>query len=111
MKIIKSKVKSLTLNKIMTQLTIDQYLETARFEGAEGRDRDRLCGQMKRIYDLMVDGCWRTLAEIEKETGDPQASISAQIRHLRKYRFGAHQIDKRRRNDGNQWEYILRRTP
>ncbi len=93
----------------MTQLTLEDYLKTARFEGPadNARDCDRLCGQILRVYDAMYGGQWLTLAEIHNITGDPEASISAQIRHLRKYRFGAHQIDKRRRNDGNQWEYKL----
>lgn len=92
----------------MTQLTLDDYLRTARFEGpVNGRDCDRLCGQIKRVYELMRDGLWRSLAEIEAATGDPPASISAQLRHLRKYRFGAHDVQKRRRNDGAQWEYRL----
>jgi hypothetical protein len=66
---------------------------------------DRLCGQIKRIYDLMSDGRWRSLAEIERATGDPQASISAQIRHLRKDRFGGHRVEKRRRGESGTWEY------
>jgi hypothetical protein len=98
----------------MTQLTIEDYLKTARYEGpVEGRDVDRLSGQTRRIYELMCDGQWRTLEQIEEETGDPQASISAQLRHLRKHRFGGHQIDKRRVVYGNNlssdalWEYKL----
>lgn len=62
-------------------------------------DQDRLAGQILRIFRLMADGLWRTLEEIHFETGDPQASISAQLRHLRKPRFGAHQVEKRRRGD------------
>jgi hypothetical protein len=93
----------------MTQLTIEDYLNAARFEGPSDNARDcyRLCGQILRVYDALYDGQWLTLAEIHQITGDPEASISAQIRHLRKYRFGAHDIQKRRRNDGNQWEYRL----
>lgn len=97
----------------MTQLTLDDYLETARFEGPpdNAQDCERLCGQIKRIYELMRDECWRSLAEIERETGDPQASVSAQLRHLRKHRFGAHQIEKRRRDGLGTWEYkLLRRS-
>ena len=91
----------------MVQLTLEDYLKTARFEGAEARDCDRLCGQILRVYDALYPGQWMTLSEIHQITGDPEASVSAQIRHLRKIRFGGHQIDKRRRNDGNQWEYRL----
>jgi hypothetical protein len=92
----------------MIQITLDDYLRTARFEGpANGRDIDRLCLQLRRIYDLMCDGQWRSLAEIEAETGDPQASISAQLRNLRKMRFGAHDVQKRRRGESCTWEYCL----
>jgi len=72
-------------------------------------DHERLSGQILRIFDLMRDGTWRTLAEIAARTGDPHASISAQLRHLRKARFGAHRIDKRPRGErgGGLWEYRL----
>lgn len=59
-------------------------------------DFERLTGQISRIYNLMKDTKWRTLTEIEEDTGYPQASISAQLRHLRKERFGLHQVIKRR---------------
>lgn len=82
---------------------------TARFDGPDyvpALDQARLSGQIRRIYDLICDGRWRTLGEMEAATGDPQASISAQLRHLRKRRFGAHTIDRRRRTPGT-WEYRL----
>ena len=66
-----------------------------RFDGPDPkRDAPRLSAQYKRIFDLMSDGIPRTLSEIQGETGDPEASISAQLRHMRKRRFGAHQISK-----------------
>jgi hypothetical protein len=72
-------------------------------------DQDRLEGQLARIFNLMKDGAWRTLAEIAKETRDPEASVSAQLRHLRKERFGSHIVKKRSRGDRNVglWEYQL----
>lgn len=72
-------------------------------------DRDRLTGQIKRIFDLMKDGRWRTLKEIAAETEDPAPSVSAQLRHLRKERFGAHAVLKRRRGNPYHgvWEYRL----
>ncbi len=72
-------------------------------------DKKRLTGQIKRIYALMVDGGWRTLREIETSTGDPQSSISAQLRNLRKIKFGSHVINKRRRGDRTNglFEYKL----
>ena len=71
-----------------------------RFSGPEydsKLDRIRLTGQIFRIFNLMKDEVWRTLSEIERVTDDPQASISAQLRHLRKARFGYHIVNKRRR--------------
>lgn len=90
----------------MTQLTLPDPA-TMRFDGPAydpALDQRRLTGQLLRIATLMADGRWRTLPEIEAATGDPAASISAQLRHLRKPRFGAHIVDKRRRTQG-LWEY------
>ena len=72
-------------------------------------DDTRLTGQIQRIWSVMKDGTWRTLAEIEGLTGDGQASISAQLRHLRKPRFGEYTVLKRRRGIKEQglFEYQL----
>lgn len=89
---------------MQTQLTLftgDNY--------SPKNDDERLTGQLKRIFDLMKDGNWRTLSEISEITGDPQASISAQLRHLRKVRFGLHIVLKRNRGDRGHglFEYRL----
>jgi len=55
----------------------------------------RLTEQIRRVRDLMLDGQWRTLDQIAEVTGDPPASISAQLRNLRKERFGGYRVDKR----------------
>jgi hypothetical protein len=86
-----------------------------RFNGPDydpDKDRERLTGQILRIYRLMLDAEWRTLGEIANATGDPEASISAQLRHLRKPRFGGHEVLKRRRGDENAglFEYQLNGT-
>ena len=65
-------------------------------EYVEEFDLDRLTGQIRRVYNCMADGCWRTLDQIADQTGDPHASISAQLRHLRKERFGSHTVNKKR---------------
>jgi hypothetical protein len=72
-------------------------------------DDERLKGQIKKIYDLMIDGKWRTLGEIEQLTNYGQASISAQLRHLRKDRFGSHILNKRSRGERKNglFEYQL----
>lgn len=89
------------------QYTFSDYLVVARYEGPDltAKDCERLAGQSKRIFELMSDKLWQTLAEIETATGDPQTSCSAQLRHFRKARFGENTVNKRRR--GTQWEYQL----
>lgn len=80
-----------------------------RFDGADYepvRDSPRLTQQHARIFALMRDGSWRTLAEIARVTQDPPASISAQLRHMRKPRFGAHVVNRRYVGDG-LYEYQL----
>jgi hypothetical protein len=62
-------------------------------------DDGRLAGQLIRIYSVMKGGEWRTLQEIAELTGDPQASVSAQLRHLRKPKFGSHVVNRRPRGD------------
>ena len=52
-------------------------------------DAERLAAQLVAVRELMLDGRWRTLADIERETSAPQASVSARLRDLRKKRFGA----------------------
>lgn len=72
-------------------------------------DQNRLTNQLQRVFDCMKDSKWRTLDEISIVTKDPHASISAQLRHLRKERFGKHIVEKRYRGDREQglWEYKL----
>ena len=69
----------------------------------------RFNGQIRRMFNLMKDARYRTLAEITEFTGDPEASISANLRHLRKNRFGNHIVDKQRRGKitTGLWEYRL----
>ena len=53
---------------------------------------------------------WMTLAELAALTKFPPASISAQLRHLRKAEYGGWGIEKRRREwveDELVWEYRL----
>lgn len=73
-----------------------------RFDGTtyEARhDQQRLAGQTLAVYRAMLSGRWLTLRELADETGAPEASISARLRDLRKPRFGAYTIERRRRGD------------
>ena len=67
------------------------------FNGADyqkERDFSRLSTQIERVFSCMKDGNWRTLGEIATTTNDPEASVSAQVRHLRKARFGSHTVTR-----------------
>lgn len=69
----------------------------SKFNGPDylaARDDERLSNQTKRVFDCMKDGQWRTLFEIAEIAEAPQASVSAQLRHLRKDRFGHHTVEK-----------------
>lgn len=72
------------------------------------------------LLDVMLSaaqcGAWLTLGELTMLTRYPQASISAQLRHLRKPRYGSFVVEKRRREceevgrivqRGVVWEYRL----
>lgn len=73
-------------------------------------DTPRLNEQARRVYDLMADRQWRTLAQIAEATGDPEASVSARLRDLRKIRFGGHTVERRRSLDSAVHEYRLTPT-
>lgn len=80
------------------------------FDGAtydSNHDKARLTGQMLRVFQAMMDGRWRTLNDVSLITGDPEASVSARLRDLRKNKFGAYVVDRRRRghDDVGYFEY------
>lgn len=70
------------------------------------KDYIRLKGQMMRIYNFMKDGHWDSLKEIARHTGDPETSVSAQLRNFRKERFGGHTMNKERAGDPTQGFYL-----
>jgi hypothetical protein len=85
-----------------------------RFNGDDyvpTRDDPRLRLQVFRVFACMVGGRWLTLKEIAQQTGDPPASISAQLRHLRKPRFGAYVLHKRHRGDPAHGYYEYKLEP
>lgn len=63
-------------------------------------DHDRLYGQLDAVRALMLDGEWRTLAEIASATFSPQASVSARLRDLRKLKFGGYIVERERVGSG-----------
>ncbi|QNI37490.1 hypothetical protein [Edaphobacter albus] len=69
-------------------------IPAVQFSGSdyeESRDKKRLTTQLERVRLLMADGTWRTVERIASELRRaypgvrfPEASISAQLRNLRK---------------------------
>jgi hypothetical protein len=72
----------------------------------EARDRARLSRQLNRVWEAMRDRRWRTLGDLAEELGDPEASISARLRDLRKEKFGGYRVRRRYVRRG-LWEYRL----
>jgi hypothetical protein len=75
------------------------------------------------LCDVMLSASqcdsWLTLDELAMLTHYPPASISAQLRHLRKPEFGGFDVEKQQRASGKilrgedfgtVWEYRLRRA-
>lgn len=94
-----------------TQQSLNFTGTRRKFDGSDyvpALDDTRLTGQILRVYECMSDGRWRTLGEIERATGDPQASISAQLRHLRREKWGGHSVEKRTRGDREHGLYEYR---
>lgn len=71
--------------------------------------------QLLTIRDLMLTasgrGVWLTLEEIAEFTAAGEASISAQLRHLRKARYGRYHVEKRRRESSRNSEIHARGNP
>lgn len=88
---------------------IEAAIEAEHFDGETydpARDHDRLHAQLRRVLSRMRDHGWHTLTDISNSTGDPQASVSARLRDLRKEKFGGYRIDRQYVSDG-LWEYRL----
>ena len=70
------------------------------------RDGDRLTSQLNRVRDVLFDGNWHTLQELNERCGGTTASVSARVRDLRKKRFGEYNVERRCVRAG-LWEYRL----
>lgn len=67
------------------------------------RDANRLTAQAKRVYAIMKDGKEHTLSELSSATGDPEASVSARLRDIRR---SGKTIDRRYVSNG-LWAYRM----
>jgi hypothetical protein len=74
-------------------------------------DHLRLGKQIARVLSVLSDGRWYTVPELQDEifgrfnVRDPEPSLSAQIRNLKKQKHGGHDI--RRIRVGNVYKFRL----
>lgn len=71
------------------------------------RDFDRLSRQAQRVAQFMERGNWVTLSEIAEATGDPEASVSARLRDMRKIGLT---VEREYVSQG-LWRYRLKTRP
>jgi hypothetical protein len=98
----------------MTQEFIDEVQVAPPLYLARRSTRLKKRTQRETLLEVlrMAGRCesWMTLGELAAKTRYPPASISAQLRHLRKPEYGGWEVKKRRREserDGLVWEYRL----
>lgn len=74
---------------------------TPHFNGPDyepKKDQKRLSRQLATIRDWMLNHRqFRTLQEIAGALGYPETSVSANLRHLRKTKFGSFTVNRRKR--------------
>jgi hypothetical protein len=118
-----------TAQRAATRKSFQPKSETAETEAKMRKTRRRELIQVARrrqrdvLCDVMLSArqceTWLTLDELSKLTHYPPASISAQLRHLRKPEYGGYAVEKRPRevgkvlrgeDFGTVWEYQLRRV-
>jgi DNA-binding IclR family transcriptional regulator len=68
-------------------------------------DQVRLGRQLRKVWHVMLDGEWRTLRQISRLTGAPEASASARLRDLRKCGW---QVDRKRKGDPRIGVFVYR---
>ena len=87
-------------------------IHDSKFDGSDvvkKLDNPRLEKGITRIFNYMKGERWLTLETISESTSIGESSVSAQLRNMRKDRFGGHTIEKRRKGERTSglWEYKL----
>lgn len=72
------------------------------------RDKPRLTLQIHQVRMYMENAGWLSVQDIAAELNFPEPSVSAQIRNLRKKRFGSRIVERRYEGNGL---YEFRLTP
>lgn len=97
----------------MTTLALFDWSPPDTFAGEafdEELDGPRLGKQLAAVRALMLDGKFRTLAEISEAVGSPEASVSARLRDLRGVRGGRLLVERRRRGEPRHGHFEYRVT-
>jgi hypothetical protein len=94
--------------RILTQMEVIRDVMLSAAE-CTGQIAQQSYTQMWDANQVDAGGGWLTLREIADLTSYGEASISAQLRHLRKPHFGGYVITKRRRGPvtNGAWEYRI----
>lgn len=71
-------------------------------------DMKRLTKQRNKVFSVMHDGAWRSLAEIAHATGAPEASVSARLRDFRKGPYGGHLVERCRSENPERGVFLYR---
>lgn len=92
----------------------DFSFQPVRFDSGvrlEQADHVRLGAQIARVKAVLETGRWYTVPDLQDaiwerfRVRDPEPSLSAQIRNLKKPKHGGHEIERKR--EGNQWFFRL----
>ena len=82
-----------------------------KFSGSDydqERDSERLSTQMERVRIALSPGHWLTVRQIADRIGDPENSIQAQLRNLRKKCNGGYIVEKEICGNGSLYQYRMR---
>lgn len=78
-------------------------VKTPDFDGDDyvsERDKPRLTLQIHQVRMYMENAGWLSVKDIAAELNFPEPSVSAQIRNLRKKRFGSRTVERRYQGNG-----------
>jgi hypothetical protein len=94
-------------------MTQEYGIRTSQIFDGETYDREKDAARLMRAQDrvlaFMSDGQWHLPEEVRLELDlPPGTAITSRIRDLRKQRFGAFTVERRRHADGSgRYEYRL----
>jgi hypothetical protein len=85
------------MQQTQQQQTRPQHTQTQMGKASLLENETQLTAIRELMMRALCEDAWLTLGEIADATEFGEASISAQLRHLRKARHGRYRVEKRRR--------------